>query len=164
MGYHTVFKRKTYTAFAAISGMVAGGILLATQGAYALEHGQKRWPQWYIGASAGFSWQDDTSVGSMGELSFDDGTGFAAALGYRPALNGDARGLRIELEYMHNRNDIDAMTAGGVPTLLSGDLTTRAGMLNLFYDFHNSSRFTPYLGLGGGWGGRETVRQRPERR
>ena len=80
---------------------------------------------------------------------------------------GPLGGLRVELEYFYRQSNYDqtADIPFGVGT--QGDklrdeivqATDRIGSItshnlfgNLFYDFVNTSRFTPYIGVGGGVG------------
>lgn len=112
---------------------------------------EKRWPQWYFGLSGGIAFQDDSDVGTLGEISYDDGYSFGASLGYKPqADNWFMNHTRFEVEVVHSNSDIDGITAAGVPTLLGGQVENLAFMFNSFYDFTNSTRWTPYLGAGAG--------------
>ena len=114
----------------------------------------------------------DRSVGGRWENEFDGATGIlaGAAAGYSFAgqnQNGPLGGLRVELEYFFRQSNYDqtADIPFGVGT--QGDklrdeirqATDRIGSItshnlfgNLFYDFVNTSRFTPYIGVGGGVG------------
>ena len=83
-----------------------------------------------------------------------------AAIGY-----GFANGLRLEVEYLYRESDYDETSDVPGATGATGDklrqeiltATDRVGAMdshnlfgNLFYDFQNGTRFTPYLGVGGG--------------
>jgi opacity protein-like surface antigen len=71
----------------------------------------------------------------------DDAIPFGAAIGYRLSPN-----TRIEGEFAYRKFDYpstDPILGNG-----SGDETAMTAMLNGYYDFANSSRFTPYLGAG----------------
>ena len=86
-----------------------------------------------------------------------------AAIGY-----GFSKGLRFELEYFYRGSDNDETSdipgASGATTedKLRQEISTatdRIGAVdshslfgNLFYDFRNETRFTPYLGVGAGLG------------
>lgn len=67
---------------------------------------------------------------------------------------GYARGpLRGEIEYVWRyRFDLDVNLGdrANLPRYKS-DIRTQTLMLNLYWDFHNESRFTPYLGAGAGY-------------
>ncbi len=80
-------------------------------------------------------------------------TGFVAG----GAIGFDyADGIRTELEYRYMTAGIASVTrTGGVsdPTVMTtpnDDLNAHLLMSNFFYDFHNGSRLTPFIGLGVG--------------
>ena len=114
----------------------------------------------------------DRSVGGRWENEFDGATGIlaGAAAGYSFAgqnQNSPLGGLRVELEYFYRQSNYD-QTADiplGVGTQGQklrdeivqaidriGSITSHNLFGNLFYDFVNTSRFTPYIGIGGGIG------------
>ncbi|MBI1274433.1 outer membrane beta-barrel protein [bacterium] len=127
--------------------MVCAALLAGTTLAGAAQASEGAFPKWYVGLATGYTSQMDADYGTNSEVSFDGGYNFSASLGYRPV---SAPFLRLEAEVFHNKNDNDKFTVGGVGTNLNGDFATSAIMANLMFDFHNSSRFTPYLGFGGG--------------
>ncbi len=114
----------------------------------------------------------DRGAGGRWENEFEGATGIlaGAAAGYSFAgqnPNSPLGGLRVELEYFYRQSNYDqtADIPFGVGT--QGDklrdeirqATDRIGNItshnlfgNLFYDFVNTSRFTPYIGVGGGVG------------
>jgi opacity protein-like surface antigen len=102
-------------------------------------------PKWYVGLATGYTGQMDADYGANSEVSFDGGYNFSAALGYRPL-----KYMRLEAEVFHTKSDNDQFTVGGASTGLNGDFSTMAIMANLMFDFENSTRFTPYVGVGGG--------------
>ena len=114
----------------------------------------------------------DRSVGGRWENEFDGATGIlaGAAAGYSFAgqnPNSPLGGLRVELEYFFRQSNYN-QTADiplGVGTQGQklrdeivqaidriGSITSHNLFGNLFYDFDNTSRFTPYVGIGGGLG------------
>ena len=114
----------------------------------------------------------DRSVGGRWENEFDGATGIlaGAATGYSFAgqnPNGALGGLRVELEYFYRQSNYN-QTADiplGVGTQGQklrdeivqaidriGSITSHNLFGNVFYDFVNTSRFTPYIGIGGGVG------------
>ena len=114
----------------------------------------------------------DRSVGGRWENEFDGATGIlaGAAVGYSFAgqnQNSPLGGLRVEVEYFYRQSNYD-QTADiplGVGTQGQklrdeivqatdriGGMTSHNLFGNLFYDFDNTSRFTPYIGIGGGVG------------
>ncbi len=114
----------------------------------------------------------DRSVGGRWENEFDGATGIlaGAAAGYSFAgqnPNSPLGGLRVELEYFYRQSNYDQtadipLGVGTQGQKLRDEIvqaTDRIGSLtshnlfgNLFYDFVNTSRFTPYIGVGGGVG------------
>lgn len=114
----------------------------------------------------------DRSVGGRWENEFDGATGIlaGAAAGYSLAgqnPNGPLSGLRVELEYFYRQSNYDQtadipLGAGTQGQKLRDEIvqaTDRIGSMtshnlfgNLLYDFVNTSRFTPYIGIGGGVG------------
>ncbi len=80
----------------------------------------------------------DFTVSGAGttELSYDFGYGLGAALGY-----SFGNGVRAEGEFAWRSNELDSSIA-------SGDLDSFAGMVNGYYDIHNTSKWTPYVGAG----------------
>ena len=114
----------------------------------------------------------DRSVGGRWENEFDGATGIlaGAAAGYSFAgqtRNSPLGGLRVELEYFYRQSNYDQtadipLGVGTQGQKLRDEIvqaTDRIGSIsshnlfgNLFYDFVNTSRFTPYIGVGGGVG------------
>ena len=100
---------------------------------------------------------------------FDGATGIlaGAAVGYSFAgQNSSLGGLRVELEYFYRQSKYDQSKVPGgegesgdkleeelVRTYdRIGSMDSHNIFANLYYDFANTSRFTPYLGIGGGVG------------
>ena len=114
----------------------------------------------------------DRGAGGRWENEFDGATGIlaGAAVGYSFAgqnRNSPLGGLRVELEYFYRQSNYDqtADIFGGAGTQQDkladeivqatdriGSITSHNLFGNLFYDFVNTSRFTPYIGIGGGVG------------
>ncbi len=114
----------------------------------------------------------DRGAGGRWTNEFDGATGIlaGAAVGYSFAgqnRNGPLGGLRVELEYFYRQSNYDqtADIFGGAGTQQDkladeivqatdriGGITSHNLFGNLFYDFANTSRFTPYIGVGGGVG------------
>jgi opacity protein-like surface antigen len=75
------------------------------------------------------------------QAEFDTGFGITGAIGY------DLGFTRLELEAAYRSNDFDKLEAANVN--VSGEkMTALGGMVNLFFDFHNRTRCTPYVGAG----------------
>lgn len=106
---------------------------------------------------------------------FDGGQGIlaGATVGYSFANqnpNSPLAGFRVEMEYfyresMHDQNSQITRASGitrfkidagefveGGPTEYLGSITSHNIFGNVYYDFANTSRFTPYIGIGGGIG------------
>ena len=110
--------------------------------------------------------------GSRWQNKFDGATGIlaGAAVGYSFAgqhPNSSWGGFRVEVEYLYRQSNYDQASdirteSGESRDKLRDEIvqaTDRIGSLsshnlfgNLFYDFRNTSRFTPYIGIGGGFG------------
>ena len=101
---------------------------------------------------------------------FDRGRGIlaGAAVGYSFA-GQDRGGFRLELEYFYRESEYDqtsritraqAATKQKIdrgefatgPHERLGSITSHNLFGNLYYDFANTGRFTPYIGVGGGFG------------
>ena len=105
---------------------------------------------------------------------FDRGRGIlaGAAVGYSFAdqnPNSPLGGFRIELEYFYRESEYDQtskITRASATTKQKidrgefqsgpferlGSITSHNLFGNLYYDFANTGRFTPYIGVGGGFG------------
>ena len=68
-----------------------------------------------------------------------------AGSSYSGAFGGKFDNYRLEAEVSYRNNDTDESTPGQVDSM---ELSNTMAMVNLFYDFRNSSRFTPYIGGG----------------
>ncbi|MDD2388981.1 MAG: outer membrane beta-barrel protein [Desulfobacterales bacterium] len=74
-------------------------------------------------------------------------------LGFTPGLSlgQDYGNIRIEAEISYLKNGYDKIKPAGNLLNSDGDVETWVFMLNGFYDFENSSPFTPYAGGGIGF-------------
>lgn len=118
---------------------------------------------------------DSNRGGGAGwDNTFDGATGILAggAIGYSfvghiQNKNSPLGGLRVELEYFYRQSNYDETSDvpaafGDTGDKLAGEIVRavdRIGSVtshnlfgNLFYDFRSTSRFTPYIGIGGGLG------------
>ena len=107
----------------------------------------------YGQVAGGFNIQQDTSStpnsgGNTTDQSTKTGYQFAAGIGY------DFNPIRAEFEIAYSRNNTDSqkhpLINGGSEVDGEGYGSSTTFMVNGLYDFHNSSRFTPYLGAGVG--------------
>lgn len=108
----------------------------------------------YFSAFLGTSFARDTTVTSFDgissfsdEVTFDPGIYVGGTGGY------DFGFLRLEGELSYRNANIDKVTASNGERFrnLDGDLGAFATMFNVFFDLHNPSRVTPYLGGGIGF-------------
>ena len=103
----------------------------------------------------GDDWRNDFKSG--------DGILLGTALGYRA---GDSK-LRVELEYLYRDTGYDRTSSVPGATGVSGDklaqeivtanerigsVTSHSLFVNMYVDFVNNSRLTPYIGFGAGFG------------
>ncbi|MEA4838213.1 MAG: OmpA family protein [Rhodospirillaceae bacterium] len=94
---------------------------------------------WYVGADAGANFAQDTKFDSTDKAKFDAGYGFLGQVGY------DFRGpLRAEAELGWRSNGVNKVNSDKA----KGSMDPTTLMFNVYYDFHNSSAFTPFLGVG----------------
>lgn len=127
--------------------------LTATQ-AYALQ--DERWPRWYVGLTGGVAFLQDTDItttspAARGNLDFNAGGIGTLSLGYMPATDSQfLNNLRIEAELGYHINDLDSANLGGAPINAQGHIKSFSYMGNLYYDFRNTSGWTPYVGAGAG--------------
>lgn len=117
--------------------LVAAALLAMPTAALAQPQG------FYLGLGGGANWTSDSDAeGPRINSTIDFDTGWLGSLsgGY-----SFANGIRTEFETAYRSNSVDSVSnAIGA----QGDATSWALMGNLYYDFRNSSRFTPYVGVG----------------
>lgn len=122
--------------------LIASSSLFLSSSASAQDTGN-----YYIKGFAGISsLQGDsfTLDGNTTSLSFDSGSTFGGAIGYDYADSP----FRAELEFAYRSGDAtDLPAAVGA----SGDFASTSIMLNGYYVFNTSSKFSPYAGLGLGY-------------
>lgn len=108
---------------------------------------------WYVQGGGAITFGHDSDVdleiaAVSTEVDFEEGWGVAGAGGVK-----HSSGLRGEIELGFRTNEIDALSVnGGGGVTASGDYQAWTGMANVFFDFDNSTRVTPYIGLGAGVG------------
>ncbi|MBW1616042.1 MAG: porin family protein [Deltaproteobacteria bacterium] len=79
------------------------------------------------------------------ELEYDSGIVLGAAAGY------DFGSARIEGELAYQQNDIDKIKSVNQENEVSGDVSSFALLINGYYDFYNSTKFTPFVTAGIGF-------------
>ncbi len=94
----------------------------------------------------------DASISANGQSSsgdsFSDTTmGGALAVGYDFDVKYNVP-VRTELEFAMGDSVKNTDNSAGIP--ISGEIGINSLMLNVYYDFENTSKFTPYVGLGAG--------------
>jgi opacity protein-like surface antigen len=107
----------------------------------------------YLKGNIGIGMAMDTDIDNMpnaagtAKMTYD--TGFLASL----AAGYDfANPMRMEIEFMRMKNDLDQLSYDNAyGNFNEGDMTTKAFMLNGYYDVATGSPWTPYIGVGIGW-------------
>lgn len=114
----------------------------------------ERWPRWYLGLTGGMTFLNDADIegGNTGEVQFDEGAFGAVSLGYMlPVHMQPFSNMRAELEFGYRTNSIDTVQLGNAAATTSGGKAqVLSYMGNVYYDFNNTSRVTPYIGAGAG--------------
>jgi opacity protein-like surface antigen len=107
----------------------------------------------YFSGFLGASFARETTVSG-----FDGSSPFSDQVTFDPGIYVGGTGgydfgfLRLEGELSYRNAKIDTVTENGVPFRnVDGDLGVFATMFNVFFDLHNSSPVTPYLGGGIGF-------------
>ena len=97
----------------------------------------------YLGAGAGLSFSGNSDIDGTGintSADLDETGSFSGMFGH-----AYANGLRAELEFGYRNSDVDGLTGAANP---QGDIGALHLMVNGYYDWQNSTAFTPYLGAG----------------
>lgn len=105
---------------------------------------------WYISGGVGITSTNDadfTDTGITGDFDLDNSVNFAGALGLHLTKN-----IRTEIELSYRKADLDQVAVDNVGSAdVSGDLSTFAGLLNVYYDFMADSALSPYVSAGIGF-------------
>lgn len=104
-------------------------------------------PRPYASVSGLFVQLDEDDVASAAgsaRVEWDDGFGFAAALGAAGPTGG-----RAEIEAAFRTNDVGKRCVPGCAAA-SGSTESLSAMLNLLYDVPTGVRLRPYFGIGAG--------------
>lgn len=101
---------------------------------------------WYVGADAGVTVPFDSKAkfktsGTKEKVKFDNGFVGDLVLGYKFDNN-----FRSDLDFGYRNIDFNKFAG----EKNSSELNSYAFTLNVYYDFINSSKFTPFVGLGAG--------------
>lgn len=106
-----------------------------------------------LSGDAAFPSTSDLKGGVTGSQKYSFSSGGDIALGWQPQIlklndNGD---FRVELQGGYHAFGLDRVTVGGITNSNPhGDMKAMTLMANGYYDFHTSTPFTPFLGLGAG--------------
>lgn len=95
------------------------------------------------GLNIAFDSDIDDPVDVFESISYDPGFAVGGAVGYQLSPN-----WRIEGEITYRRNEVDEFETSGGHFNAKGDVDSLAFMANGFYDFANSTAWTPYIGVG----------------
>lgn len=124
-------------------------VLLAAAAAFAEVDGRP-----YLRISGGGAWINESNVSAPGvntTVDYDPGFVFSAAAGSRL----ENTPVRLEAEISTWKNDMQPVTVSG--TKLDGGITLRSLMLNLYTEWRNETRLTPYGMAGAGIATAEAV-------
>jgi len=121
--------------------VILTGLLLSVSASTAMAAGP------YVGASGGVSFIHDQdlkrSSGATDTAELKAGYGFNVSAGY----NFDP--IRAEFEVGYKNADVDKFKSSGATFPGNGSNTTILSfMVDAYYDFKNSSKFTPFVGVG----------------
>lgn len=78
------------------------------------------------------------------ETSWDNGYWVSGFVGY----GLDSFPFRLEGEFFYQGDDADESTAFGVVGEARGERSSYGGLVNFYYDFENSTKYTPFIGAG----------------
>ena len=131
--------KKTFSAIIGLFMllMLPGGSLSATPGPY-------------VSGQLGVTFLNDSNYSEMvdyGTIEFKQGYAVGIAGGYNFGM------FRVEGEIGYQKNDMDSRSdcSGGAcvsGNIASSDITALSFLINGYFDFVNSSRFTPYISGG----------------
>ena len=106
----------------------------------------------YLGIHAGANQlthdtKNDNSLGSF-NLGFESGYQGNLTLGYRLTPNSTFGKGRVEVEIGYRQNDIDQIDFSDGSFRADGEATVLSLLFNTFGEYANSTRWTPYAGVG----------------
>ena len=103
----------------------------------------------YISFNVGISDVNDSDAvspilapGAPISLRGDNGSALSLAAGY------NFGNMRLEGELAYQKNDLDSISIAGASNKITGDVSSTAFLINGYYDFHNKSKFTPFVTAG----------------
>lgn len=110
----------------------------------------------YVGINGGATVASDSDISFTADLagqppvtgeaetSWDNGYWVSGFVGY----GLDSFPLRLEGEVFYQGDDADESTAFGVVGEARGERSSYGGLVNVYIDFENATKFTPFLGAG----------------
>ena len=123
-----------------IASALVAGLFVSMAGTASAEQ-----PGLYLGLGGGLNFLSDADLRGAGvsdKADFNTGWAVIGTVGYAFTPN-----WRTELELGYRRNNVDSLSGGGGN---SGHVGAESAMGNVLYDFANTSKWTPYLGVGAG--------------
>ncbi len=132
-----------------VCGLVAVCALLVT-GAASAQAGM------YVGGNVGATAGTDSDISftadlagqapivGEGETSWDNGYWVSGFIGY----GFDVFPVRLESEIFYQADDADESTAFGVTGEARGERSSYGALVNVYFDFENATKFTPFIGGG----------------
>ncbi len=102
----------------------------------------------YVSGGIGLSLVDDVDLNDRAFPRADTQVGFDSGVSYQGALGYRMDNLRFEGEISYQTNDMDTIESYGRDYGASGDVTALAFLANAYYDFPNSTVFTPFVTAG----------------
>lgn len=110
---------------------------------------QQMMSDWYTELGAGAAFQSETDISQSGfQATSDFDTGFIIS----GAVGKQFQSLRGEGELLYLTNDFDSISIAGLGSApLDGDVSTFAGMVNVYYDFDTGTMWRPFVGAGLGY-------------
>lgn len=129
--------------------LVVSSLMALSAATQAYADAGERWPRWYVGLSGGLSYLQDSDISgtSTGSLEYNGGGMATLSLGYQPPFGGAPfNGLRLEAELGYHDNGLNNFSFA----TSHGSVQSISYMGNAYYDFRNSSGWTPYVGAGAG--------------
>ncbi len=134
-----IFERAIVSA-----GIVALLALLLPSAAWAQNNA------WYVAGGLGASFPNDVDITQAGAtLTTELDTGILATGAFGRSFDNQI--FRAEAEVLYNTNDVSTVSALGISSAGSGDISTLGLMVNGYYDIDTNSKWRPYI--GGGIGG-----------
>jgi len=112
-------------------------------------------PSWYFRVDGAYAGYDDPvmvedGVDTLSDTSIDGSWSLGGGVGryFSPSIRGD---LTYEYRFVSDVKGTQRNPNADLPGTRQIGLSSHLFLANLYYDFNNNSRFTPYLGVGLGF-------------